>query len=282
MSPQARKSVTLLVVALAAAVPAYVLYTNAAGQDWRTASRAPTGLAPEPSATPEAVVQVYAARAVRWRGAFGVHTWLAVKPPNASTYTVLEVNGWRLRRNGTAVVRSDRPPDGRWFGNAPTLVAELRGAAAERALPRIAAAVDDYPYAAEYRVWPGPNSNTFTAHVLRAAPELRADLPPTAIGKDYLRTPFVAAAPSGTGFQLSLIGAAGVLAALQEGFELNVLGLTFGIDPLDLAVKLPLAGRIDGLPVGAAVAALAALFYATRRRRPLGPTSRAAETSSQN
>jgi len=282
MSLQARRTVTVLLVALAAAVPAYVLYANASGQDWRSASREPIGLAPEPGVTAEAVVQVYAARAVRWRGAFGVHTWLAVKPPHASTYTVLEVNGWRLRRNGTAVVRSDRPPDGRWFGNAPTLVAELRGAAAERALPRIAAAVADYPYAAEYRVWPGPNSNTFTAHVLRAVPELRADLPPTAIGKDYLRTPFVAVAPSGTGFQLSLIGTVGLLAALQEGFELNVLGLTFGVDPLDLAVKLPMAGRIAGPPVGVALAALAALVYATRRRRSRSAASRATETSSQN
>ena len=43
-----------------------------------------------------------------------------------------------------------------------------------------------YPYADSYRVWPGPNSNTFTAFVLREVPELRVDLPPTAIGKDYL------------------------------------------------------------------------------------------------
>jgi hypothetical protein len=31
--------------------------------------------------TREAVVQVYSARAVSWRGWFGVHTWIAVKPP---------------------------------------------------------------------------------------------------------------------------------------------------------------------------------------------------------
>ena len=48
--------------------------------DWRTASREPVGLAPDPASTPEAVVQVYAARAIRWRGYFGVHTWIAVKP----------------------------------------------------------------------------------------------------------------------------------------------------------------------------------------------------------
>ena len=69
--------------------------------DWRAASRAPVGLAPDPATTPEPVIQVYAARAVRWRGYFGVHTWIAVKPRAAPRYTVYEVNGWRLRRTGS-------------------------------------------------------------------------------------------------------------------------------------------------------------------------------------
>ena len=46
---------------------------------WSSASRAPAGLAPDPAETPEAVVQVYGARAFSWRGAFAVHTWIAVK-----------------------------------------------------------------------------------------------------------------------------------------------------------------------------------------------------------
>jgi len=224
---------------------AYVDKTlNASGGDWRTASREPIGLAPLPSDEPEAVVQVYAARAVRWRGLFGVHTWIAVKPANADAYTVYEVNGWRLRRTGTAVVVSDRAPDSRWFGNAPELIADLRGPAAAAAIPKIEQAVAAYPYADSYRVWPGPNSNTFVAYVLRAAPEVEADLPPTAIGKDYLGTSLFARSPSGTGVQASLLGVLGVLVGVEEGLEVNLLGLTFGVDPLDLAVKLPLAGRI--------------------------------------
>ena len=38
------------------------------GMPWYEARRDPTGLAPDPAGTPEAVVQVYAARAVWWRG----------------------------------------------------------------------------------------------------------------------------------------------------------------------------------------------------------------------
>jgi len=232
----------------AVAVLGTVILATGSGnaQSWRTASRAPVGLAPDPALTEDAVVQVYAARAVRWRGYVGVHSWVAVKPHGAAGFTVYEVNGWRLRRTGTSVVASDRPPDGRWFGNVPELLADLRGSDAEAAIQRIEAAVADYPYADQYRVWPGPNSNTFTAFVLRAVPELRADLPATAIGKDYLGSRLIAGAPSGTGIQLSVFGLIGVLAALEEGLEINLLGLTFGIDPLDLSLKAPFVGRIGG------------------------------------
>jgi hypothetical protein len=210
--------------------------------DWRDASREPIGLAPEPAANPEAIAQVYAARAVRWRGYFGVHTWIAVKPAGAAAWSVYEVTRWNRRRNGTMVSISDRAPDARWYGNAPELIAELRGPEAEVAIERIDAAARTYPYADEYRVWPGPNSNTFTAWVLREVPALRADLPPTAIGKDYLGRGIVASSPSGTGAQLSLFGLVGLTAGLEEGVELNLLGMHFGLDPLDLAVRLPFAG----------------------------------------
>lgn len=210
----------------------------------RDARRASVGLAPDPRTTAEPVVQVYAARAVRWRGYFGVHTWVAVKRRDAEEFTVYEVNGWRLRRTGRAVSVDHRPPDARWFGNRPELVADRRGDGVDELITRIETAVASYPYADEYRVWPGPNSNTFVAHVLRSAPELRADLPATAIGKDYLGPGFVARSPSGTGAQLNLFGVVGALAGVEEGVELNVLGLTFGIDPLDRSLKLPLAGHI--------------------------------------
>lgn len=217
---------------------------NTSPGNWRTASRAPVGLAPDPAATREAVVQVYAARAARWRGYFGVHTWIAHKATGAERFTVHEVISWRLRRSGSAVVTSQREPDGRWFGAAPRLLADVRGPGVERLIERIESVVEHYPYADRYRVWPGPNSNTFTATVLRAVPELRADLPPTAIGKDYLGPSFAARSPSGTGFQLGVGGVLGLTAGLEEGLELNLLGATFGVDPNDLSLKLPMAGRL--------------------------------------
>src|SRR5690349_17770530 len=74
------------------------------GSDWRTASREPVGLAPDPAAVNEAVVQVYGARTVGAKGLFGVHTWVAVKPTAAKEWTVYEVVGWRLRWSESALV----------------------------------------------------------------------------------------------------------------------------------------------------------------------------------
>ena len=73
---------------------------------------------------------------------------------------------------------------------------------------------------------------------------MNLDLPPISIGKDYLGGHVFAKAPSGSGFQFSLFGMFGMTAALEEGLELNILGLSFGIDPKDPALKLPLVGRI--------------------------------------
>lgn len=213
--------------------------------DWRTASRESVGIAPDPAKVSEAVVQVYGARAYNWRGYFGVHTWISVKPKDARSFDVYEVIGWRVRRGGNAVSVSKRPPDGRWFGAPPELLADVRGPRAEDMIGRIAAAAESYPYKNAYTVWPGPNSNTFVAYVARAVPELRLDLPPTAIGKDYLPDGgVVAPTPSGTGYQFSLFGLLGILAGAEEGIEINLLGLTFGVDILDPAIKLPLAGRL--------------------------------------
>jgi hypothetical protein len=215
---------------------------NVAG-DWRTANRDSSGLAPRPEDTPEAVVQVFGARAFGWRGPLAVHTWIATKPAGAQSYTSYEVIGWRAFRGGSAINVHSGEPDRNWFGSRPEVLAELRGAAAETAITAIQRVVADYPYQNEYRTWPGPNSNTFIAHIGRNVPELALDLPPTAIGKDFIPgdSP-IASAPSGTGLQLSLFGLLGVIIAIEEGLEFNVLGLSFGIDPKSLALRLPGVG----------------------------------------
>ena len=203
---------------------------------------AQTRLAPDPVSVREAVVQVYGARTLGVKGLFGVHTWVAVKPTDAAEWTVHEVIGWRLRWAESVVVARNRVPDAPWFGSEAELYAEKRGAGVDELIKRIEKAAIDYPYASQYTMWPGPNSNTFTAWITRAVPELEADLPATAIGKDYLGSSIFSTAPSGSGFQLSLAGLLGVSASGVEGIELNLLGLNFGVGPS--GIKLPLVGRI--------------------------------------
>ncbi len=234
-------------VAVVVVLPLAGSVASVLGQDldWRTAPRYSIGIAPDPRLVREPVVQVYVARAFGLRGAFGVHSWIAVKRRDAPAFTVFEVIGWRVLHGQSAVSRSNRAPDGLWFGNRPDLLVDLRGDRVEAVIDRIEKAVDSYPYAARYTIWPGPNSNTFTAFVARAVPELGVDLPSTAIGKDYL--PFgavFARAPSGTGWQVSVFGLLGVLVAAEEGVEFNVLGLNFGVDFAQPALRLPGLGRV--------------------------------------
>lgn len=226
----------------------YMLFSFTAS----VANAADLGLAPDPTAVREAVVQVYGARTAGPKGMFGVHTWVAVKPTNAREWTVYEVIGWRLRWNDSVVAVRHRQPDAPWVGSRAELYADKRGAGVDELIRRIDEAVKDYPYAKEYTLWPGPNSNTFTAWIGRAVPELGIDLPATAIGKDFMGTTVFSRAPSGRGVQVSLGGLLGFSASGVEGIELNILSLNFGVS--GSGIKLPLIGRIGSPSFPSAVA----------------------------
>ncbi|MDF2813470.1 MAG: hypothetical protein K0S56_4501 [Microvirga sp.] len=210
--------------------------------DWSSAR-----LLSPPGETPQAIVAVYAARVGRWRGIFAHHTWVVVKEAGADRYTRYDKVGWGspVRTNGWA-------PDGRWFGNAPRPIVLIEGEAAQRLIPQIQAAVASYPYrvSGDYNAWPGPNSNTFVAHVMRSVPELSAALPPTALGKNW--QPFrdiVGLTPSRTGVQISLGGYAGLSVGWIEGIEVDLLGLVAGLDIRRPAIKIPGWGRIGMEPI---------------------------------
>lgn len=155
--------------------------------DWRTASREPAGIAPNPTDVKQAVIEFYAADAFGWRGWFAVHTWLAIKPENANEYTVYEVVGWRVGRGQPALYAyQTATPDRYWYGARPEKVLSIQGEKARNLIPKIQRVVEHYPYANEYTLFPGPNSNTFPAWVGQQVPELDLDMPFRAIGSGYI------------------------------------------------------------------------------------------------
>ncbi|MDD2880349.1 MAG: DUF3750 domain-containing protein [Rhodoferax sp.] len=210
---------------------------------WATAPRHSAAIAPDPvQLIDSAIVQVYAAPTYGWRGFFAVHPWIIYKRKGEASYTRFDVVGWRAPQ---VVQRNYALPDGLWYGSTPELLVEHRGDDAQAMVDDIEAAVANYPYADQYRSYPGPNSNTFLAHIGRQVPALKLDLPANAIGKDYrpLTSP-VGVSPSGSGLQISLLGLLGVSVGVQEGLEFNVLGLNFGIDLNTPALRLPFWGRL--------------------------------------
>lgn len=235
-------SLCLVAVALPLGANAVVYSQKELPKAYWQADCSSTGRLPAPDAHKPAMVRIFAARTGRWKGIFAVHTWIVVKDRNGSSYQRFEKVGW-----GTPLRVNAYAPDARWYSNDYETVYAADGAEAEKLIPAIQAAVAAYPYRnyGDYRIWPGPNSNTFTACVVALVPELNAALPATAIGKDYpCGASWIGLTPSHTGIRLSLAGFAGFNIGWIEGLELNILGTTLGVDIRRPALKLPGIGRI--------------------------------------
>jgi hypothetical protein len=235
----------VLAIILPIAAGAALSLSRGWAESWRSADWSSSGLLPAAEDVREAKVLIIAARTGRWKSIFAEHMAIVLKPEGAAQWTRYDVVGWGnpVRRNGWAA-------DAFWYGNRPYVVAEVSGAQAAALIPRIEASIAAYPYAARgaYTVWPGPNSNSFVAWVVRNTEGFSAELPPVAVGKDWLGQGLaLARAASGTGIVVSAGGLIGLTLALEEGVEINLLGTTIGIDPGDLAVKLPSLGKLSFL-----------------------------------
>jgi len=233
----------LILFLLPLAVHAALYASKDRPASFRDADWSSVGMLPPADADRDARFLVFTGRTGRWKGIFAVHSWVVFKPENATSWSRYDVVGWGqpLRTNGWA-------PDGRWFGDTPRVLVDVRGPAAAALIPKVKAAIAAYGYnhSGDYRIWPGPNSN--------ALPELETTLPANAVGKDFRAYPYVGPTDSGTGVEASLWGLLGVKLGWVEGIEINVLGLVAGLDLRHPAVKLPGFGRV-GVDDGTAVAA---------------------------
>ena len=250
--PRIRRPLLLafLVVFLApVAIGAGELAYHGGPTHWSNWDRAATSDLPPAAKHPQARILVMSGRTRGWNGVVAVHSWVVVKGENEQAWRRYDVAGW-----GNPVRLNWWPPD-LWFGEHGTVVLDIKGERAEKLIPRIDEAIKSYHYAhaGDYRIWPGPNSNTFVASVLRAIPEAGVALPSNAIGRDFRPLPYVGWTDSGTGIELNLWGMFGLKLGWVEGVEINVLGLVAGLDLRHPGIKLPGLGRIgfDGLTGGA-------------------------------
>lgn len=212
---------------------------------WRSADWSASGVLPAANEINGPAVFLMAARTGGLKGAFSVHCWIVIKRDDGAGYDRYDKVGWGLpvRKNGYAA-------DGRWYSNTPRIIAAVRGAAARPLVAKAEAAIAAYPYShrGDYRIWPGPNSNSFVAYVLRAIPEMDARMPSNAVGRDF--APGFASLTidrDHTDIHATIGGLVGFAAGLRSGFELHLLGLVAGFDFTRPALKIPAYGRV-GLP----------------------------------
>ena len=213
--------------------------------DWRSADRSSMRWLPPPQRLTVAVVRVFSARTVSWRGIAATHSWVVIKDAGAPAYERFDYTAW-----GGPIWKDRFVPDGRWFGSAPELIFAADGAEAARMIPIIRDTIRNYRYPrpGDYRLWPGPNSNTFVAAIMQAV-SMKAALPSTAVGKDFpYDGRWAGWSPSKTGVRLNLGGYFGMTLGWYEGIELNLLGAVAGLDIRRPALKLPGLGRL-GFPL---------------------------------
>jgi hypothetical protein len=209
---------------------------------WRAADWSTSGMLGEPSAE-DAAIYVLAARTGGLKGALSVHSWIVLKKPGEERYHRYDKVGW-----GTPIRVDSYPADGRWYSNDPFVVHEIRGDEAERLIPQFEAAIAAYPFAERggYRIWPGPNSNSFVAWVLDAVPDFGGRLPPNATGRDYAPGWVLAGlTPDGRNLRVTLFGVAGFTVGWTSGIELHLAGLVAGLDFRQPALKIPGYGRLS-------------------------------------
>jgi Protein of unknown function (DUF3750) len=211
--------------------------------NWKAADWSSSGVLPKADQQRPATVIILASRTGKWKSIFSDHMSLVFKGDNAVAWTRFDVVGW-----GKPVRQDAYVADAFWYGNRPHVIYKLEGEGAAKLIPAIENAIHDYPNATEgsYVIWPGPNSNTFVSWVVRHTDGFDAELSSAAVGKDYLGPGAqIARAPSDTGYTVCYGGYIGATLALEEGVELHLFGSTIGVDPNDLAIKLPALGKLS-------------------------------------
>ena len=78
-------------------VSAVFYFVDGRVADWKTADRSSAGLLPPVGLGDGAVVRIFSARTVRWRGIVATHCWIVAKEAGAAAYNRFDYTAWVLR-----------------------------------------------------------------------------------------------------------------------------------------------------------------------------------------
>jgi hypothetical protein len=176
---------------------------------------------------------------------FAHHSWIDLKRGDERSWRRIEVlgsgSGVRRRDIGPASARADV----RWGDRDVRLLACIDGPDARRIAEAVEARAEELSrrYRDDYRAWPGPNSNTLLADIGREVPGFGFRMHHNAVGKDYPGWIEAGWTSSRTGVHVDTLPV-GLALGLQEGIELHLLQLTFGVSLWPPRIQLPFLPEI--------------------------------------
>ena len=177
-----------------------------------------------------------------WISRFADHSYFDMKLGAEDKWKRLEVSSYGSGRRYYDISAEAARGDERW-GRPVKILRKIEGDNARKIIEDAVKNSEGWAYDEEYRAWPGPNSNSFAAMVLRTTGGLSVELDHNASGKDY--TAFIAlrGTTTGTGFQVDTVPI-GFSVGIMEGIELHFLQFTFGISLIPPAIKIPILPRL--------------------------------------
>jgi hypothetical protein len=163
------------------------------------------------------------------------HSWIVTHQAGARTYQRFEMGG------GSSTDPYDDFAQGDVMLHGVVKLSDQRLLEVRTCLAKAKDAYhEEFPH---YLPIPGPNSNTLVAYLLRTC-SIHIELPSTAIGRDYVGLLGAQITEAGTGVQLGT-WALGLRLGLQEGVEMQLFGLPFGVHFWPPGVSVPVnPGRI--------------------------------------
>ncbi len=183
-----------------------------------------------------------------WFTQFAQHTWIDVHNKGKNDWVRYEMG-----RLGSGVIRQHIKPaefyENKRYDDRDVRIIKVitrdRAEEAANLLPTVTESLDVY-YKENYRVWPGPNSNTLIRDIGNKIPALATKLHHNAVGKDFVTNGIIdfGITPSGRGLYLDTI-ITGLEIGAEPEIQLHLLGLTFGFSLFPPSINIPFIPEIS-------------------------------------